>query len=385
MISEQLKTAYQRFRGRTGCVGQDAAAALERAKAYVWLQEQVAAGRLRVRWVPDHEDDEFWGCMIEVRTGLNEWEPGESLWAVDVCPPDPYCTDVEADLAFEVRRQHTKYKTYGTIDEYKGNPDHAPGSSKVPTNWISCEYLEVGDYAGSGDVGESNIRALARDLGEGNWFEEDGDYYFRKLWVLDTFANRETLRELVDDNPIYDESENCEVRIEWEETAFWNWVADDISRELEEVYGEIWRTTWNNLPMGFKDVDDEAEQIDGKYNPGLPNRCSIYRNAMGLENEEPIFEYSSCTVPIERIVDAVAYQLLPLLTQSAEGVKELEIWWEGGEPAVTGNPVPLPATWTDLNGLAAFADELVAAGDTGLGPWLTDALAALDRLKGWNR
>ena len=67
MVTEAFRRSWRFFQGRTGCVGREATAAYELAKAEQWRQEQEDAGRLRVRWVWDEEGKRDWWCQSGCR------------------------------------------------------------------------------------------------------------------------------------------------------------------------------------------------------------------------------------------------------------------------------------------------------------------------------
>ena len=88
MLTEAFRRSGRFFQGRTGCVGREATAAYELAKAEQWRQEQEDAGRLRVRWVWDRDGLADWWCQCgcqpnEVLACIVETRSAEEA---DVCP-----------------------------------------------------------------------------------------------------------------------------------------------------------------------------------------------------------------------------------------------------------------------------------------------------------
>ena len=124
MVTEAFRRSWRFFQGRTGCVGREATAAYELAKAEQWRQEQEDAGRLRVRWVWDEDwwchcgcqSEEVLACIVETRSEkdaaacphgsidwceCDSWQPAASLWGIG--KPDRECRRiVEAGLCQEL-------------------------------------------------------------------------------------------------------------------------------------------------------------------------------------------------------------------------------------------------------------------------------------------
>src|SRR5215203_1640249 len=104
--------------------------------------------------------------------------------------------------------------------------DHHISAAPDGDWYVSCDALTVGDYGGYGTVGEANIRSLEKE-------QEDtliryGHYYSKQLWLADTPDNREIIRRLEDDYPLYDEEEHSRVEMEWEEEAWDNYGLADL-------------------------------------------------------------------------------------------------------------------------------------------------------------
>lgn len=410
-MDSQTRRAYAHFRNARQMPANQA---LTHARNEVFLREETDGGRLRVRWVPDpdaepyddgsYPQDGFWGCVLEKRTGLEEWDHVESLWGIDVRPIDPYCRDVESELAGEARREYVKL-SHGVNRQKPEDDNERWPDMETPTGRISCTSLDVGDYNGLGSLGEGNIRAITRDLGDANVYEEHGRYGYRRLWILDTYANREALNKLVDDYPVYDEEAMSQVEIEWEESAFQDWLADGIGRELETEYGAGFREVWDELPMGFRDIDAETEtRTEVKYPDDVPDRMSIYRAAMEAENEYPTFDENSASVRVENIIDCVARLMLPTMTDDPGGIATLRAWWAYGStddvPASDAmNPegwkhpsISEPEDWSNSLALRAFADEMIEHDpDNGLGQFIAEAFATAEKHHytaqhvGWDR
>jgi hypothetical protein len=128
VVTESFRRRWRFFQGRTGCVGREATAAYELAKAELWRQQQEDAGRLRVRWVWDRDGLDDWGCqcgcsprevlgcIVETRSAedadacphgsidwceCDSWQPAASLWGIG--DPDRECRRiVEAGLCLEL-------------------------------------------------------------------------------------------------------------------------------------------------------------------------------------------------------------------------------------------------------------------------------------------
>lgn len=143
--------------------------------------------------------------------------------------------------------------------------------------YISCDALSVGDYGGSGSVGEANIRALRHEPGA--WVRR-GHYSSRQLWLPDTPENRDTVRFLEEEYPLYDDEEHSRVEMEWEESAFDDWALADLRGELPAH------------------VNDVLDTLEGQQ------WFALYREAMEAENQYPTMEYSGAHIPVKRIAGA---------------------------------------------------------------------------------
>jgi hypothetical protein len=124
VVTEAFRRSWRFFQGRTGCVGREATAAYELAKAELWRQQQEDAGRLRVRWVWDEDwwcqcgcqSEEVLACIVETRSEedaaacphgsidwceCDTWQPAASLGGIG--DPDRECRRiVEAELCQEL-------------------------------------------------------------------------------------------------------------------------------------------------------------------------------------------------------------------------------------------------------------------------------------------
>jgi hypothetical protein len=67
VVTEAFWRRWRFFQGRTGCVGREATAAFELAKAELWRQVEEDAGRLRVRWLWDEQGKQEWWCQCGCR------------------------------------------------------------------------------------------------------------------------------------------------------------------------------------------------------------------------------------------------------------------------------------------------------------------------------
>lgn len=148
------------------------------------------------------------------------------------------------------------------------------------TELISCDYLSVGDYDGSGSVGEANIRALMRDKAckEEDSYIERSVHSFRQLWLLDTEENREIIKKLEEQYPLYDEEVHSLVETEWEEESWKDYVMKDLLRGLPDELGEVITD----------DLDEDC-------------LWSIYKDAMDQTNTYPSMSYNSCSIDVKRI------------------------------------------------------------------------------------
>jgi hypothetical protein len=138
MVNASLRRSYSFFRGRTGCVGRDAAASLEYARAELWFKEREwdndsdpdsdddAEGSLRFVWEEDegyspgdYDSPDLpldgWVCMLDRWNGRS-WRPLESLCGITFAPcgedrvsagpwGNPYKRQIEAELALEAMQR----------------------------------------------------------------------------------------------------------------------------------------------------------------------------------------------------------------------------------------------------------------------------------------
>lgn len=134
-------------------------------------------------------------------------------------------------------------------------------------SWLSSDTLSFGDYHGS-TVERANVEAIAEDIREEHGiiavFEtchfapgsdcyandtdtpvpeealaviECGDYGHRRLWLLDTeeptlgFDNpKETIRQLEESYPCYDDEAVTVLENELEEEAWSDWIRSDLNK-----------------------------------------------------------------------------------------------------------------------------------------------------------
>lgn len=157
------------------------------------------------------------------------------------------------------------------------------------TEFISCSWLSVGDYGGTGSAGEANIRALVRDKDKTaeDYMTITGPYHSKQLWLLDTEENREIIKKLEEQYPLYDEEMYSLVETEWEEESWKGYVRNDLLRGLPDELGEVITD----------DLDDDA-------------LWSIYRNAMDKANTYPAMEYSGCSIDVKRIQETFTQLVL---------------------------------------------------------------------------
>lgn len=225
------------------------------------------------------------------------------------------------------------------------------------TRWISCDPLTSGDYGGAGSVGVANQRELHRHAERPDWFEGDPDdetahvemerdRWSVTAWCLDTAANRELLRGLVENYSLLDDESMSAVEAEWELEALRGWALDDIGRELDKDYGDAWRDHWDSLPSGIG---------EGEPDHSGPSRYGIYHAAMEVENQCAESEYNGVSIPIGTIIDAVAALMLPSFGATADGAATMDGWLSDDAPGLAP-----PTTWTDGACWACLSDEILA-------------------------
>jgi hypothetical protein len=151
--------------------------------------------------------------------------------------------------------------------------------------WVSCDALCVGDYGGSGTVGEANIRALQRDQPSEDWLTERGCYGHKQLWLIDNPTNRDIVEGLVRDYPLIDEEEYSRVETEWEDEAWRDYGYKDMMRLLKD-----------------RCRDDAADAMDFL---SLDELTEVYY-AIRQDGHEPVFEYSGCCLRLDRMADEYA-------------------------------------------------------------------------------
>lgn len=230
--------------------------------------------------------------------------------------------------------------------------------------WVTCDALSHGDYGGYGSHGVANVRDLPAHAEHPDWWPDDADhtdtdrggYGGVTAWCLDTHANRELLRGLVDDYPALDDVTVSAVESEWEDEALRDYGLTDIGRELGRHYGGAWRDAWDDLPSGWAD-----DAPDGRTD-ATPTQLDVYALARELTNTYPTPEYSGVCLHVDRLAPEVARCLLPTMLATPEGRAELDDWLARD----VGDAVPPPA-WRDGPALlTAVCDELQAAGPSTL-------------------
>lgn len=132
------------------------------------------------------------------------------------------------------------------------------------TEWISSDCLCVGDYCGTSDIGEANIRSLTRSMDKAG---KDEDYYLERsaystktLWIRKTEDNLELIKGLEEDYPLIDDACSGEVICDWEREAWESWLRHDLIHELPEQYTECaddW-TTDEKLWEAYREVMEET-------------------------------------------------------------------------------------------------------------------------------
>lgn len=161
---------------------------------------------------------------------------------------------------------------------YKFNPDTAD-------SYVSCGALSVGDYGGSGSVGEANVRVLEAEDRD-DVLVRHGGHGYRQAWLLDTPENRELVEGLERDYPLLDEEEHSKVEMDWEEEAWKGWLCS-----------ELLHTMGGSRPALRCLAEDVDEGVGGVL-------WDCYRSAMEETNTYPTPEYSGVHVDTRRIQDS---------------------------------------------------------------------------------
>lgn len=170
--------------------------------------------------------------------------------------------------------------------------------------YITCHALSVGDYGGAGSTGEGNIRALEETEGA---YVKHGPHGFRQLYLPDTEENREIVRALEEDYPVFDEEAVSEVEAEWEQEAWENWLENDLALGIEKA-GEHYIDLWDGL-----------EETD---------KWRLYGEAQARAGVCPHSEHSGMYVDVRRLVTVMPPILLEeALSRVDELVKGSQ--WEG--------------------------------------------------------
>ena len=144
--------------------------------------------------------------------------------------------------------------------------------------YISCNALTVGDYGGSGSMGEANIRCLESETPDEDYFIFHGSHGHKQLWLKDTPEHRELVEGLERDYPVLDDEEMCRVELEWESEAWDGWVKNDLLKGLPDELREV--------------IEDDLDN-DVLF--------TLYRESMEATNTYPTPEYSGVHVDIDRI------------------------------------------------------------------------------------
>lgn len=150
--------------------------------------------------------------------------------------------------------------------------------------WITCDALTVGDYGGSGSVGEANVRYALAHI-DGAHIERG--YSSRTAWLPGTQANRDLISGLERDYPLIDEEMHSQIESEWEDKAWHDFGRAGLCRAAAR--------TNPALSVAF-DADLFSED----------DLHSMYRSSMDTTNSHPKMEYSGAYLPIDHIAPAFA-------------------------------------------------------------------------------
>lgn len=181
---------------------------------------------------------------------------------------------IEADAelnAFHIDPIHWDRKYYAGHGEWGSYEDgDAPeewhhldhGEAAEPCNtWLEVPYTAIGDYSGSGAVGEANYRSMLEILED---IDPDGERYCelhgghgsRSLFI------RADIDEIDGDNqvkdalaalasyPILDEQQWSEVEEEWKQEAWSDYARDDFRHELRKR---------------FDDIEEHTDELEDEY------------------------------------------------------------------------------------------------------------------------
>ena len=118
--------------------------------------------------------------------------------------------------------------------------------------------LSYGDYAGSGSVGEANVRVVEDMLEEddeleGHLFTVGGSHGYQAIAIRMNSRHPEVLGllERLASYPLLDEEAHSELELERAEEAWQNWGRDDFVRRLEAVFN-----------IDIEDDDEQGPQDD---------------------------------------------------------------------------------------------------------------------------
>jgi hypothetical protein len=175
---------------------------------------------------------------------------------------------------------------------------------KTGKPFISCDVLAQGDYSSAGDVGEANIRALKKHLGEEGegsylWHEELGHYGYHQLWLADTEDNRDIIKQLEEDYQVFDEEELSRVQDEWERKAWDDYGWADIKLDVhKDVLDDDDYAVWE------QEVEDKVEALNNhKEGEGDSWLLECYYEAKGLANVYPTFEYDGACLHLDKMAE----------------------------------------------------------------------------------
>jgi hypothetical protein len=183
--------------------------------------------------------------------------------------------------------------------------------------YIDHPYCCMGDYGGSGDVGEANRRSVLEMANEAGldvgyyyaqtlyrmeeWPRDEweyptenvldiyGSYGHKAVWFRKDWDEAEDILAALDDYPLLDEDLNSQVTMEWEDEAWESWVESDLYSTLDE---------------------DTQEALDERTDP---DTWKCYREAMEECNEYPVMEHSGAYIDVKRIAEAYGNAIREML------------------------------------------------------------------------
>lgn len=172
------------------------------------------------------------------------------------------------------------------------------GSGINPQVCLSCDVVMAGDYLHTEDIGESNCRSIMRDI-EGA-FEAD-NYPTLQVWIPDNEENREILRRLEENYPIYDEDDHSYVCMEWQWAAFLDKYGYryEIIRLLPEPM-QAW--------LGEYQFSGEGEN---RENSCHPLNWDLFNQSMQIANAEWIYKQNRAIIrnrDLQKMIDRLIGQ-----------------------------------------------------------------------------